>query len=381
VPNRAQSLLCISLFFIFLTVGTLISSHKPLWNDEDNTQVNTINLGTYRQIIFSGIQKEGNKAPLFYLQQKVLCDLFLYYDQAGNPTVSEKILLRIPTVVEISLFLCILFYFFSRRFNLWFGFLSIFIALSSLMLWWYWAEARPYGLWVLLTACQMLLFIVFIEDPVTLRKHWLSIALIHLLLILTCVMSFIQIAVISAILLFKAPDWKRSLFLLLLPLALGYYYKPPGPENEVIFTLTVDQMLRDNIARDRLFALYIYPFLLLLYSMRTKLHFKISKDNPIVNSLPVFLAVFSMILITVVFLGYLREHALNQGQYIVSRHIIFLLPVGIIALTYLAGIIWESFKSIKWLKILLIAAILILLFYRIEKVIIGIKQFLSGLHG
>jgi hypothetical protein len=361
-------------------MGTFISSRKPLWNDETHTQVFTISSDTYQQIIFSGIQGEGNKSPLFYLQQKILCDIFHYKNQEGNAPVFERIFLRIPTVFEISLFLCILFYFFSKRFNLWFGFLSIFIALNSLMLWWYWAEARPYGLWVLLTSCQMFLFIEIIENPIASRKHWISLVLIHLLLALTCVLSIIQIMVISAILLSKNPDWKKFISLLLLPLALGFYYKPAGPENNVIFTMTVDQLLRDNIARDRLYILLFYPFLLLLYSMRTKFHLRISKDNLIIKSLPIFLAVFSMILLTVIFLGYLRDHSLNQGQYIVSRHIIFLLPVGIIAVTYLAGMVWESLKNINWIRILIIDVILILLFYRIGRIISGIKNFFLGFH-
>lgn len=378
MSSRIKVILCVPLFFIFLTVGTIIASRKPLWGDEIYSQTNAISNHTYQKIIFSGLQGEGNKAPLFYLQQKIFCDIFRYKNQAENNPVSERIFLRAPTVLEISLFVSMLFCFFTRRFNLWFGFLSIFVALSSLMLWWYWAQARPYGLWVLLTGCQMFLFIDIIEETIASRKHWIYLSLVHILLALTCVLSVIQITIISAILLFKEYHWKRLLFLLLIPLALGFYYKPTGPANNVIFTLTVDQMLRDNVARDRLYVLLFYPLLLLLYCLRAKFHFKISRDNPIVKSFAFFLAVFSMILITVVWLGFLREHALNRGQYVVSRHIIFLLPVGIIAVTYLAGIMWESLKSINGLRQLLMGVILILLSYRMERIILGIKHFFSG---
>lgn len=380
MPFKIKIILCISLFLIFLTVGTVISSRKALGSDERYSQANAISNYTYLQMIFSGIQGEGNRSPLFYLQQKALCDIFHYKYPGRADQVFDRIFLRIPTVFEISLFLTLLFYFFTRRFNLWFGFFSIFVALSSLMLWWYWAEARPYGLWVLLTGCQMLLFIDLIENFVASRKHWILLGLVHILLALTCFLSVIQITIISAILFFKERRWEKLLFLLLIPLALALYYKVIGPVNNVIFTMTVDQVLRDNIARDRLYVLLFYPFLLLLYSIRTKFHFKISNDNPVVKSFSFFLAVFSMILITVVLLGLLREYALNQGQYVVSRHIIFLLPVGIIAVTYLAGIIWEGLKSINWMRILLIVGILILLFYRMERIILGIKQFFLGFH-
>jgi hypothetical protein len=380
MPFRVNIILCISLFVLFLSMGIFISSRKPLWNDESYSQANTISKGTYPQIIFSGIQGEGNKSPLFYLQQKMLCDTFHYKSTAVRDSKFERIFLRIPTVLEISLFLTMLFYFFSRRFNLWFGFLGVFTALSSLMLWWYWAEARPYGLWVLLTACQMFLFIDITENPLVSRRHWIWLGMVHILLALTCVLSVIQVTVISAIILFQKPHWKKFIFLLLIPLLLAAYYKPTGPANNVIFTMTVDQLLRDNMARDRLYVLLFYPFLLLLCFILSKLHLKVHRDDLIVKSFPFFLAVFSTILTTVLFLAYLRDHALNQGQYVVSRHIIFLLPVGIIAVTYLAGIVWESFKGISWMRIVPIVGILILLSYRMERIISGIKHFLLGFH-
>jgi hypothetical protein len=144
----------------------------------------------------------------------------------------------------------------------------------------------------------------------------------------------------------------------------------------VIFTLTVDQMLRDNIARQQLYVLLFYPFLLFFYFIGTK--FKM--DHLIVKSCTFFLAVFTMIAVTVGILVYLREHALNQGQYLVSRHIIFLLPVGIIAVTYLTGIVWEGLKTINWLRILIVVCILKVLIYPIGKIMMRIKGYLLGLH-
>jgi hypothetical protein len=270
-----------------------------------------------------------------------------------------------------------LFHFFSRRFNGWLGVLSLWVALSSLMLWWYWAEARPYGLWVLLTACQMFFFIDIIENPLPSRKQWILLYLSHIFLALTCVLSVIQITVIAAVALLKDRHWEKCIFLLFIPLGLIFYYKPAGGANEVIFTMTVDQVLRDNIARDRLYVFLFYPLLLLLYFFRGKFHLKM--DNLVVKSSAFFAAVFAMILMTVLFLAYLREHALGQGQYVVSRHIIFLMPVGIIAATYLTATVWETLKGMKWMRILFIAGILILLTYRTGKILMGIKGFLLSI--
>lgn len=364
--------LTIFIFLICLGLGIGLSSRRALWNDEIYSQVSAIQRNSYQKIILSGIKGEGNKSPLFYLQQKILCDVFRY--QASPDLwkyadgLFEKIFLRLPTVIEISVFLALLFYFFTNRFNLWLGIFGVLIALSSPMLWWYWAEARPYGLWVLLTGAQMLLFIKMIESPLIGQNSWISMFFIHTALVLTSVISIIQITVVSGILLFKNRSWMKFTFLFLIPAGLVLYYKPIGNSHDVIFTLTIDQMLRDCIARDRLYILLFYPVLLILYLLQNKLpKAKFFINNFIVKVFPFFLSVGLMILTTVLFLIYLRRNATNTGQYIVSRHVIFLLPIGMITVTYLTGLVWETLRN-QWVRVVIIIAILGLLSYRLSRV-------------
>jgi hypothetical protein len=82
---------------------------------------------------------------------------------------------------------------------------------------------------------------------------------------------------------------------------------------------------------------------------------------------PFFLSVLLIMLSTVFFLINLKVHATGRGQYIVSRHIIFFSSLGIIAIVYLTGNLWQSLKNPPWFKFLTMAMIGAILFFRINK--------------
>ena len=243
------------------------------------------------------------------------------------------------------------------------------------MLWWYWAEARPYGLWVFLTGCQMLLLIHMAEASFIKRKFWILLCLVHIALPLTSILSIIQTTIVSTVLFIRNRSWVKFTALFLIPILIAFYYKPAGNSSDVIFVLTIDQMLRDCIARDRLYILLYYPVLLLLYFIQKRSSkIKLFTGNLIVQSYPFFLAAFSMIVAAVLFLMYLQRNATHVGQYIVSRHIIFLLPVGIISVIYLTGVTWETLRKPHWIRILMIISILALLLYRLKRILVLIKS-------
>ena len=151
-----------SFFLLFLFCGYKLAVQKNLWNDEIYTQYYSIDRSSYGQI-WSGKLVEGNNAPLFYVLQKLTVSCFHFKASdtwEGKPKISDlraKIILRVNSVIMMSFVLSFIFYYFSRRFSLGVGFYSLLASLSFYAVWNYWAEARPYGLWLGLSILELLL--------------------------------------------------------------------------------------------------------------------------------------------------------------------------------------------------------------------------------
>jgi hypothetical protein len=214
--------LSILLVFILQALGYTLAIHKPLWRDELNTQTYTIN-ESYADLLSGKNEMEGNKSPFFYIQQKIFCDVFHYQTPAAwlqgrwdyvDPF--SNIFLRILPVFWMSSFFLLLFLYFSFRFNIFFGLFGLLAGLSSPLLWLYWAEARPYGLWVLLTGLQMILFLEILIDKKNTDKKWFCLGLVNIFLSLTCILSLFQIGIVCAMLLFKERRWHQYIFYLFL---------------------------------------------------------------------------------------------------------------------------------------------------------------------
>lgn len=367
--------LSVLLLSIFLILGLALAHHKSLWRDEINTQTYTVH-EPYIDILSGKNTNEGNRAPLFYVQQKAFCDIFHFHtpepwlnghwEYIDHPA---NIFLRILPVFWMSSFFLLLFIYFSFRFNIFFGILGLCIAFTSPLLWLYWAEARPYGLWVLLTALQMILYLEMLQDKRSIPKKWLGLSLVHILLSLTCVLSFFQIAIVCIMLIFKERRWQRYILPFAIPLFFIYIYKPHGAFDDVIFVITVAQMVFSAIPPNQLCILLFYPLLLRIYSLQDqKLFPPLFTGEEIPQAFPFFLSIFLMVFSIFLFLTFLHAHATGKGQFVVSRHIVFLVPVSVIGITYLTGLIGQSLRSSFWLKISIFVVIAGLLLYRIDTV-------------
>ncbi len=355
-------------FIILLSNGFYLSSQKPLWSDEILSQTLTINQ-SYSDLLLKKNPQEGNVSPLFYILQKSFCDLFgfrtptpwlnghwEYRDMAAN------IFLRILPVVWMSLSFLLFLIYFSKRFNLWVGIFSLSLALSSSMLWSYWAEARPYGLWILLTVCQMIIFCeLFQKQPFQLKK-WVLLSLVHLALSLTCALSFVQISVIYFLLFLKERRWIQCIFLLLLPLCFIYFYKPISSFNNVLVIAPVNELIFNTIPKEKLWVLCLYPLMLTLVLLYKRFSETYGPESETFKKcLPLFTAIYLMILSVVLFLAYLKSHSTGSSQMILSRHVIFLVPLGVFGISYLVGTLWETVKQPWWLNLFIFILITLLL--------------------
>ena len=74
--------LLLLVFIPLLIIGFNKTKYKPMWNDEINTQAKTLNQ-SYSNILLRNHIDDDSLAPLFYIQQKMMCDLFSYQTPAS----------------------------------------------------------------------------------------------------------------------------------------------------------------------------------------------------------------------------------------------------------------------------------------------------------
>jgi uncharacterized membrane protein len=156
-------ILTVTVFLALLAVGFWLSTHKPVWNDEIYSQRHIIERMNYGELIGFKIT-EGNSTPLFYVLQKAFAESLDYQFPAYNyewhyVDLPSQIILRILPNLFMSMSLAMMFFYFARYYSLWQGIYALILALSSVMVWVYWAEARPYAMWMFFTTAQMLLLL------------------------------------------------------------------------------------------------------------------------------------------------------------------------------------------------------------------------------
>jgi len=377
--------LTVVIFIILLLWGFFLAAHKPLWCDEIYSQLGSVERPGYFQIFSGGIE-EGNNSPLFYSLQKVIGKALHYrspkewYQGQEGWKVSrpvDKMVLRIQPVVCMSLAITAIFYFFSRYYSFGSGFFSLFLSLSSAMLWRFWAEARPYALWVMLTTFQILIFLYLCREKKINRKVWLTLILVHFLLSFTVILSLAQIFLVSVLLMvFVHRRWRDYLLLTLLPvlICLSYYYMAPKYKFWVMFSY--EQYIRAGISRDRLYILYLFMVaIVLFYLQKGTRYLKIYTDDTLQTGWPYLLMTLGMIASTclIVFFFKLMEPPGQQGFPVTNRYFINLAPVGIIATTLFTTLLIKSFRERPWVQWCLGCGIVGLIVQKLFKIIPDIQ--------
>ena len=375
------------VFAILLQTGFWLAGKKFLWNDEIFTQFSSINQ-PYKEMLLGEIQ-EGSNSPLFYVGQKLLCDL-AHSDAtqrmenavgAGNhfpwylPEAYSQIFLRINSVFFMSLAISLIFYFFLRFYSVWGALYSLLLSISSFTVWVYWAEARPYSLWFLLTTTQSLLFLCLMElrgnvqaDSSVVRRAWHCLAANHLILSFSSIFSIMQILIVSFLLwIFLEKDWRKYLALTVLPSMVCMVYYRLTPRYHFIFNDTPWQLINANFPKDRLVITVLFAVFLLFD------YFLISKQKPKQNkslSERSYLALtFLMLLVAGIVLWKFKmeEPADHKGFAISNRYFIYLTPVGIISTTLFSISIFRSLTKKVWLQIFFLIFIGLLSVGRIDR--------------
>lgn len=116
--------LSLLLFFVCFRFGLILAESKPIWNDEFYSQLANVQGLSYGKMM-AGQVNEGNNAPLFYLIQKVICDIASYQAPEawvkgdwGYSDYYSRILLRVSPVFFMSLAAVFIFYYFSRVYSI-----------------------------------------------------------------------------------------------------------------------------------------------------------------------------------------------------------------------------------------------------------------------
>ena len=367
------------VFFSVYLCGFFIASGKPLWLDEHYSITHSTTSVSYIQIL-QGRFEEWNNAPLFYLGQKVLCDLVSYDPGTLIPVRSAQgmvfytdpfsnVYLRLISIFFMALAPAALFYYFSRRYSWGWGSFAALLCLSSWLFWWYGLEARPYIHFLALTTLQVIIFLEIAGRKEGDRKPWIWMGIINVLLALTVTTSVLQTLLIGAwFLVFSRRDLnvRRILLVFVLPALIAAYYYAIALKARAFFSVPIYKYYLSNVPWDIVVVVFVFliyagsswflgdkkPPLLLRWLKRDEI-----KEA---GSMVFFMVSVSMVYFLVLLLLKMRELPLGQGGGpFAHRHLINLVPVGIIAMTVFSRALFQSFdKRLRVFFIIVLAAIL-----------------------
>jgi hypothetical protein len=394
----------IVVLLLSLYAGRWLSLQKPLWNDEIYTQERAIDALSYQDILAVKFV-EGNNSPLFYIIQKAVCDLWgfqLPMEWKGEWYLSHpraQFVMRLAPNLFMSLSIALIFYYFASRYSYGVGLYALMVTLSTHMIWAYWAEARPYALWIFLTTAQSLLFLQLIRHDRPSRCSWGLLCLVHILLSLSVILSLGQILVVSGVLFYykdKKPPIKfrqparfliKYFFLTVLPagICLFYYFVMPSSLFRYCVLQPV-QLILANVPVDRLciFLLYI-GFLGYCYHQKGAQYKALFTKTlyPHENRTLCTMGVsYSMVIaLMLAFAGTIllfcktREIPSQQTISLSDRYFMFLVPMQIIATTVFSCSMFRFFRKKKWILFNLVIALGGLLVLRFLRTAVSVLAF------
>ena len=397
-PRKRLGIAASAVFLVSLMTGFILAAHKPLWNDELYTQERSIEGISYAKILAGQID-EGNACPLFYVIQKGVCDLlryrlpFAWEGQWFIHDLKAQLILRAAPNIYISLTLTLIFYFFTCYYSWRAGGYALVVALSSMSVWGYWAEARPYGLWILLTSAQALILLRIMRPPPLSPRMGRWLTGIHLLLALTTVLGVPQILIGSLLVWFfkvregqgqesagvpqRIAILRNYIFLTILPVCLSLFYYVRAPKYKFWFLGSPMALIFENVPWDRMwiFCVYIIFFISLPFLQK---RYKMGTRNPGVplegGGYLVFLIL--KILSALALLGWLvfKDEGGPQGFALSSRYFVYLAPVEVIGVTVFSLSLFRAFRGKTWARVNLIIFLGGLLILRLLKTYMGIYQ-------
>lgn len=361
------------LMIFGIVFGLWLAKVKTLWNDEIYTQIYTVEPSSYIDILTLCFE-EGNSCPLFYLFQKAVVDISRYpfpKEWTRQWDTASRMLLRLPANIFMTLSVVLIFYFFARYYSWVLGGYALLVSLSSYMIIIFWAEARPYALWVFLTTAQSLLFLKMMREEGEKVSTIRSLIAVHLLLSFSVVFSMIQIAVVSFLLwIWKVRDLKQYVWLTALPVGICLFYFFHSPKFQFWFLEPPSLLIFASIPKDRMLILGGYVVLLLgSFAQRKVKRLKLYAQDASWDGAR-YLALTSLMLLAACVLMAvfkLREVSPEQGFQISNRYLIYLAPVGSIAVTLFSRDMVKAFKGKIWLQGVVVLGLAALLILRISR--------------
>lgn len=345
------------LFILCLNIGSWLSQKKPVWNDEIYTQVFTIDrLDSWGILQMDFV--EGNNNPLYYLIQEGISNALNYkfpfqWSEGDSWEVADprsQFVMRISTNVFMSLSIVLIFGYFAFHYSLAVGVYSFFLCLATPTIWLYWAEARPYSLWILLTTLQLILL------PQMLKREknsysWILFFGINLLLSLTVIISVFQIFFVGIVLFFSRHFKFRQLLLIIgIPLlvCLVYYFLSPTPIQRYQVGDLVE-LLSVSFPQGWFVFSCLFAALMGVQSFKK---FKWCNSCKGMKSAEWGLLGFCILMIICAFLlaGLIHFRWINSGGglYLSNRYFTYLAPVGIMMMAIFSVYFLRMFKKGSW---------------------------------
>ncbi len=373
-PRKNIIWLTLLIFVSCFVIGLGLSVRKPLWNDESFSQSQNIEMFSYSELFLGKTLYEGNKCPLFYVMQKAFCQVigykfpFVWEQQWLLHDTRSQIILRLNPILFMSLMIALIFFYFANEYSLLSGLCSVVTSLSFPMIWLYWADARPYAMWLFFSTAQLILFLIILKEKDQSQRavFYKGLMLVNLLMAFTISIAIAQIAIISGFLwALKERHYKRHFFITFLPMVICflYYFFTPKTLTKYFPLHNPLDLMYACVGESWVifFGAYFFIIIGLLLAKKSQL---LSTGATFVydpkkgsSCLIVFGLIVVMYCAAFLILANLMSRIVPSDQaahYIHERYFMFLVPLAIISINLFFNHLAEIVKKNKWLLMNLI---------------------------
>jgi len=372
--NRA----CLILWLILFAVGMWLAAHKPLWCDELYGQKITIEGSSWGKILTGRFDNEGNNFPLYFAIQKALMSAVKLHfpddllKDFQLPVENRKyfllvypkgqIILRLLPDALMTTAIVFLVRFFWVREGMMVGLMALLSALSSGMVWGYWAEARPYPLWFLLTLLQALFVIAVLSGEKFSGKIKVRLIIVNWLLAVTAPLGFIQVIFVQEILFLSGQRQLKDYFWAgILPVCAALFFLSGRSHNSLYIAINPVDIISLNCSLEQIALLFFY---LMAFSCRQVWVYKSDGYEKRVWKGILHLPHLLMgLCLSIAILVYIAWHwpGEHDGFPVYGRHFFFLSALSVIMAAAMFSDLWSgSRRSPLWRGIFSIFFIVLL---------------------
>ena len=381
----------IFLWIILFIVGLWLSMHKPLWCDELYGQKITVEGNSWGNIL-TGRIIEGNNFPLFFVLQKALMTVIhvdLPNDLAQDfelPMEKRKynrlldpkgqIMIRLlPNVLMTTAIVCLVRFFLVRD-GLVVALMALLSALSSMMIWCYWDEARPYSLWFLLTLLQALFLMKILSGEFFSRRSKIYWTMINGFLALAATMGFLQVIIAQVILYFFGQRRLRDHgWAGILPVGAALYLAFNRHSDPLFIAMDPIDIIRSNFSYEQVALLFFY--LIAFFFRGAWSNRDVGLAYPSWKGIMQLPNLCSGFCLSVLILGFIHWHWHGdpKGIPVFGRHLFFLSALSMLMVPALFSDLWSNSKGKPFWRVVFGGVFILVLFSQL------IEGFTNGWFG